>query len=60
MSPSAAAKSIWGNVFHPLGRSPTSADRYDLSPGQPSPPGHSASEEHAKGSGISLDIKQDD
>lgn len=53
------AKKVWGSVFHPLGRSPTSADRYDLSRGQKTSPGFSASELHAMGSGISLDQKED-
>lgn len=54
------AKTIWGSVFHPLGKSPTTADRYDLSRGQTSVPGMSASEVHAKGTGISLDAPQED
>lgn len=57
---SAAAKNVWGSVFHPLGRSPKTADRYDLSRGQQAAPGLSASELHAKGSGISLDDRQID
>lgn len=55
-----ARRGVWGVVFHPLGKSPTSADRYDLSPGQRSAPGMSASEVHAKGTGISLDAKTDE
>lgn len=55
-----AAKHVWGSVFHPLGRSPKSAARYDLSRGQESKPGHSASEVHSKGSGMSLDDRQID
>lgn len=58
--PSEIAKSVWGAVFHPLGHSPTSADRYDLSPKQNAAPGSSTSELHAKGSGISLDDRQVD
>lgn len=54
------AKNVWGSVFHPLGRSPTSADRYDLGRGQQSKPGYSASEVHSKGSGMSLDDRQND
>lgn len=49
-SPRATAMNVWGSVFHPLGKSPTSADRYDLGQGQQSAPGHSVSEEHAKAS----------
>lgn len=55
-----AAKNVWGSVFHPLGRSPKSAARYDLSRGQESKPGYSASEVHSKGTGISLDDRQVD
>lgn len=58
--PSEIAKSVWGAVFHPLGHSPTSADRYDLSPKQNAEPGSSTSELHAKGSGISLDDRRAD
>lgn len=60
MSRTENARNVWGSVFHPLGKSPTSADRYDLSPGQTSAPGFSASEVHSKGTGISLDAKVDD
>lgn len=55
-----AAKNVWGSVFHPLGRSPKSANRYDLGRGKLAGPGQSASEEHAKGSGIDLDDRQID
>lgn len=51
---------IWEQVFHPGGRVSTSADRYDLSKGQTSTPGMSASEMHARGTGIHLDEKADE
>lgn len=56
----ASAKNVWGSVFHPLGKSPTSANRYDLGRGQLAGPGQSASEQHAKGTGIDLDDRQID
>lgn len=57
---SSSAKDVWGSVFHPLGKSPTSANRYDLGRGQSAGPGQSASEQHAKGTGIDLDDRQID
>lgn len=57
---SSSAKNVWGSVFHPLGKSPTSANRYDLGRGQSAGPGQSASEQHAKGTGIDLDDRQID
>ncbi|PXF47946.1 hypothetical protein BWQ96_02332 [Gracilariopsis chorda] len=54
------ALSTWRNVFMPLGKPATSADRYDLAPGQTSKPGFSVSELHAKGTGKSLDVKNED
>ncbi|CAN8062444.1 unnamed protein product [Agarophyton chilense] len=55
-----SAQSTWTKVFMPLGRPSTSANRYDLAPGQTSKPGHSVSELHAKGTGISLDAKNEE
>lgn len=43
------AKDIWTRVFHPLGRSPKGASRYDLGQNSASPYGESISEIHAKG-----------
>lgn len=60
ISSTEAAKNVWGSVFHPLGRSPRGADRYDLGRGQLAGPGQSASEQHAKGTGIDLDDRQID
>lgn len=53
-------RNIWGSVFHPLGKAPTSADRYDLGRGQKPTPGAATSEVHAMGTGISLDALHDD
>ena len=54
------AESVWHSVFHPLGKSPKTADRYDLGRGNASPMGESASEIHAKGAGNNLDVKKED
>lgn len=51
----AAAAQIWGSVFHPLGRSPTNASRYDHTP-DPHGQGQSVSEIHDSGRASAINI----
>lgn len=54
------AEAVWSSVFHPLGKSPKGADRYDLGR-KPSGMGESVSEIHDMGRmGNNLDEKKED
>lgn len=54
---SQGAMQVWGSVFHPLGKSPTGADRYDSTSVSKHGTGDSVSEMHdeARSSALSLD-----
>jgi hypothetical protein len=60
-APKPGAAQVWGSVFHPLGRSPKSAARYD-SPSHNHGEGGSVSELHDEGraTAISIDRVRED